>query len=61
MTGPEQALDMQGEFSNICPILAAKGVVSRAPESRCGSSGAPSCMSRLTHFSPAPELLHAAP
>ena len=66
LTGPEQVSDMQGDLSNSHrPILAVKGVVSRAPESRCGSSGGSSFTSRLTQTarlsSPAPELPHAAP
>ena len=65
-TGPEQASDVLGDPSNTRRlVLAAKGVVSGAPESHCGSCGAPSFMPRLTQTAPlsssAPEPPRAAP
>ena len=58
--------DVQRNLSNTHrPILTPKGVISRAPESRCGSSCAPSFMLRLTQTAPlsslAPEPPHAVP
>ena len=49
----EQASDVQGDSSNPqCPILATKGVVSGAPESFSGTSGAPSFASRSAQTAP---------
>ena len=64
--GHQQAVVVQGDLSDTHhSVLAAKGMVSGAPESRGGSSVAPSFTSRLTQtapiLSPTPEPPRAEP